>query len=116
MTEAPKTPSEAPLENLEEVAPEGPKGPMLNDRSAESGLPIGEMSSETLKSPSEEKKIPDDVPVNPYMDPDMSGGVPVVPSSPDTSVDPKDPIPSDDPAESKIPTKDPSPDTTEPSS
>lgn len=116
MSEALKTPSEAPPENSEEVVPETLKSPVLNDRSAESELPIGEMSSETPKSPSEEKKIPDDVPVNPYLDPDMPGGVPSVPGDPDAPVDPKDPVPSDDPVEPGIPTKDSSPDTTEPSS
>jgi hypothetical protein len=116
MTDTPKSSSEALPENSEEVAPEASKSPVLNDRSAEPGLPVGEMSSETPKSPSEEKKIPDDMPVNPYLDPDMPGGVPSVPGAPDTPVDPKDPMPSDDPAEPGIPTKDPSPDTTEPSS
>lgn len=116
MSEALKTSSEAPPENSAEVVPETSKSPMLNDRAAESELPIGKMSSETPKSPSEEKKIPDDVPVNPYLDPDMPGGVPSVPGDPGAPVDPKDPMPSDDPAEPGIPTKDPSPDTTESSS
>lgn len=116
MTDAPKTPSEAPPENPEEAAPEDPKSPMLNDRSAEPGLPVGGMSSDTPKSPSEEKKVPDDVPINPYLDPDMPGGVPSVPGDSDAPADPKDPMPRDDPAKPGIPTKAPSPDTTEPPS
>ncbi len=76
----PETPEDNPPGTLEEVAPEDPKSPMLNDRSAGPGLPVGEMSSDTPKSPSsdapnspsEEKKIPTDAPINPYVDPDMT--------------------------------------------
>ncbi len=59
---------------------------MLNDRSAEPSLPAGEMSSDTPKSLSEQKEIPSDAPINPYVDPDMPGGVPLVPGDLDTPV------------------------------
>lgn len=92
----PETPEDNPPGTLEEVAPEDPKSPMLNDRSAGPGLPVGEMSSDTPKSPSsdapkspsEEKKIPSDAPINPYVDPDMPEGVPLVPDHPETQVPP----------------------------
>jgi hypothetical protein len=84
----PETPEDNPPGTLEEVAPEDPKSPILNDRSAGPGLPVGEMSSDTSKSPSEEKKIPTDAPINPYVDPDMPGGVPLVPGHPDTPTPP----------------------------
>jgi len=86
----PEMPEDNPPGTLGEVAPEDPNSPMLNDRSAGPGLPVGEMSSDTPKSPSEEKKIPTDAPTNPYVDPDMPEGVPLVPGHPDTPV-PADP-------------------------
>ncbi len=73
----PETPEDNPPGTLEEVAPEVPRSPMLNDRSAEPSLPAGEMSSDTPKSLSEQKEIPSDAPINPYVDPDMPGGVPL---------------------------------------
>ena len=81
----PETPEDNPPGTL---APEAPESPMLNDRSAGPGLPAGEMSSDTPKSLSEQKEIPSDAPVNSYVDPDMPGGVPVVPGHPDTPVPP----------------------------
>lgn len=57
------------------------------------------------------------MPVNPSIDPDMPGGVPLHPGAPDEPVDPKDPLPSGDPAgfkpPTKLPTRAPSSDTTE---
>lgn len=84
----PETPEDTPPETLEEVAPEDPKNTMFNDRSAEPGLPVGEMSPGTPTLPSEQKEIPADATVNSYVDPDMPGGVPVVPGHPDTPVPP----------------------------
>ena len=93
----PETPEDNPPGTLGEVAPEDPKSPMLNDRSAGPGLPVGEMSSHTPKLPSEEKKIPADASINSYVDPDMPGGVPVVPGHPDEPVPPmtKDDLPEE---------------------
>jgi hypothetical protein len=84
----PETPEDNPPGTLEEVAPEDPKRPMLNDRSAEPSLPTGDMSADTPTSLSEQKEIPADAPVNSYVDPDMPGGVPLVPGHPDTPVPP----------------------------
>jgi hypothetical protein len=108
MTDSPKP--NAPPENREGDVEE--PSPVLNDRSAEPGLPVGKISPDATASVPEEKKVPADVPVNPYVDPDMPGGVPLVPGNPEKPVDPKDPLPAENPTEPGIPTKEPSPDTT----